>query len=153
MAHAVVAEKTGAAVDLKYDIKSVPQVGKPLDIELAFIAGAALQSMQVRFGSMPGLTLSSDIGPALTDVKAGQIFNQQLTVTPTQPGIYYVSVLVATQTQEGALGRSFSIPLMVGNGTGEAAPAKAGAAKVQKDAAGQAIESMPAQEQPSKGNR
>jgi len=146
MAHAVVAEKTGAAVDLRYDIKNTPQAGQPLDIELAFIANATFQSMQVKFGAMPGLTLSTDTGPDMADVKAGQTFNQHVTATVSQAGIYYISVIVGTQSAEGALGRTFSIPLVVGN----VAAAPKAAPKVQKDASGQKIQAMPAQEKPAK---
>jgi hypothetical protein len=147
MAHAVVTEKTGAAVDLKYDIKNAPQVGQPLDIELAFIAKAELQSMQVKLGAMPGLTLSTEVGPDIAGVKEGQTFNQHVTATASQPGIYYISVIVSTQSAEGALGRTFSIPLVVGT---DAATPREAAATAQKDAGGQKIHPMPAQETPAK---
>ena len=114
MAHAVVMDKTGAAVDLMYDIRTVPQVGEPLDVDLTLVVGANLKSVQIKLSATPDLVLSTANGPVTTDVKAGQLLTQHLTVTPSRVGIGYITVAVTTVSANGALERSFSIPLVTG---------------------------------------
>ena len=59
---------------------------------------------------------------------------------PDRAGVFYITVSVHTQIGGSALGRTFSIPFAVGN------PPAQQKTQPQKDASGQAIEPMKAEE-------
>lgn len=134
--------KPGAPVEVKFEIKDRPGPGKPLPIELAFIPLQDSDYLRVTFIATDGLTVQqSPTMPEYRDVDAGAVYRHTLTVVPREDGVYYASVIVVMELQNGAEARSFSIPVIVG------APDGAAATKPQPptDATGQPIESMPAQ--------
>lgn len=142
MARAVSTAKTGAAVEMRYEILSKPVLGTPFDIEIALVSGAEAETMTVLIAGMPGLTVTNEVLSPLADVRTGQVNTHKFTALADQPGVYYVSVTVTTLLAGTTQARTFSIPVLLGD------PAAAQKATVEpaKDATGQAIQSMPAQE-------
>ena len=144
MAKAVSTAKTGAAVDLRYEILSKPAIGTPFDIEIALVSGAAAETMTVVIAGMPGLTITNEVLSPLADVKAGQVNSHKFTALADQPGIYYISVTTTTLLAGTTLARTFSIPVLLG----DTQVAQKSTIEAPKDATGQAIEAMPAKEGP-----
>jgi len=142
MAKAVSTAKTGAAVELRYEISAKPAVGVPFDIDLALVSGSDTETMTVVIAGMPGLTVADEVVPPLTDVVAGQVYPHKFTALADQPGVYYISVTVTTLSRTITQARTFSIPVLLGDPTAARKPA----VEPQKDAKGQAIQSMPAEE-------
>ena len=142
MAKAVSTAKTGAAVDLRYEILSKPAIGTPFDVEIALVSGAPAETMTVVIAGMPGLTVTNEVLSPLAEVEAGQVNTHKFTALADQPGIYYISVTATTLVAGTTLARTFSIPVLLAD------PVAAQKATVEppKDATGQAIEAMPAQE-------
>jgi hypothetical protein len=144
MANAVVTGKTSAPVDLKYDLLAKPAVGQPFEIELAFLPRLATDTLEVEVTGIPGLVVVSGGKARFDGVAAGGRHVAKVTVQADTAGIYYVNVVARMITQVQTEARTFSVPVVVGT----VAPAQAAAPVT--DAAGEAIEPMPAVEKGGK---
>lgn len=140
MARAVGNGKPGAAVDIKYDFRDKPEVGKPVDVKLAFIPSPGVESLEAKITDMDGITVAGALNPQFNNVQAGQPYEHTFSVLANRSGVYYVSIEVTTYIGGAATARTFSIPLSVG------AVAAQQKKTLPKDATGQAIESMKAKE-------
>ena len=140
MARAVGNGKPGAAVEIKYEIMTKPEVGQPTDVEIALIPGAGVETIDATISGMEGVTVSGQLTANYSQVEAGRAYKHTFSLLPERNGVYYLTVAVSTKMGGASLGRTFSIPLAVGN-----SPAQQ-KAEVKKDASGQAIEPMKAEE-------
>lgn len=140
MARAVGNGKPGAAVDIKYDFLARPEAGKPVELEVALIPSAGVDAMDVTFSGMEGVTLAGTLTASFGSVKAGEPYKHTLSLLPDHNGVFYVTVTVNTQISGASLGRTFAIPFVVGT-----TPVQQKAAP-DKDASGQPVEPMQAQE-------
>jgi hypothetical protein len=141
MARAVGTGKPGAAVDIKYEFLARPTVGKPIELDLALIPNAGVTALDIVVTGMEGVTLAGDLTAAFADVKAGQPYKHKLSLLAQREGVFYLTVAATTQIGGASMGRTFSIPFVVGTPAAKEKPAAPA-----KDATGQAIESMPAKE-------
>ena len=142
MARAVGNGKPGAAVDLRYDILAKPEVGKATEVEVAFIPSAGVDALNATISGMEGITLAGQLTPSYDQVEAGKAYKNTFSLLPDRTGVYYLTVSVSTQMGGVTLGRTFSIPLVVGDLQSQ----QKAVANPAKDASGQAIESMKAEE-------
>lgn len=140
MANAVVTGKTSAPVNLKFDILAKPDVGTPFEIELALLPRLAADTLDVEVTGIPGLTVVSGGTHRFEKVLAGDRHLAKVLVQADQPGIYYVNVVARMITQVQTEARTFSLPVVIGT------VAPAAKTEPQRDAAGEAIESLPAVE-------
>lgn len=140
MARAVGNGKPGAAVDIKYDFLARPEAGKPVELEIALIPSAGVDAMDVTFSGMEGVTLAGTLTASFSPVKAGEPYKHTLSLLPGHNGVFYVTVTVNTQISGASLARTFAIPFVVGATPVQQKPAPA------KDASGQPVEPMQAQE-------
>ncbi|MCM2311871.1 MAG: hypothetical protein NDI84_10745 [Steroidobacteraceae bacterium] len=140
MATAVVTGKTSAPVDLKYDVLAKPNVGQPVEVELVLLPRLAADTLEVEVTGIPGLTVVSGGAIKFEGVAGGDRHVAKVIVQADAPGIYYVNVVARMSTKVQTEVRTFSVPVVVG-----AVPA-ARKAEPQQDAAGEAIQSMPAAE-------
>lgn len=140
MARAVGNGKPGAAVDIRYDFLAKPAVGAPTEIEIAFIPNAGVDALEATISGMDGVTLAGTLTPSFASVEAGKPYKHTISLLPDRSGVFYITVAVNTQISGSTLGRTFSIPFVVGN------PPAQQKAQPQKDASGQAIEPMKAEE-------
>jgi hypothetical protein len=140
LADAVVDSKTTAPVDMKYDLLAKPDVGVPFEVELEFTPRLPAESMDVEVTEAAGLTIVGEKAARFAPVDAGQKYTAKVLVQGDKPGLYYVGVVARMSTQVQTETRVFAVPVVLGN-----APAAQKTAPAQ-DAAGQAIQSLPAQE-------
>lgn len=140
MARAVGGGKPGAAVDIRYEFEGKPEVGKPVQVEVALIPSAGVDAMDVTFTGMDGITLAGPLQASFADVKAGESYKHSLSVLANQAGVFYITASVNTQIGGATLGRTFAVPFV------------AGTAPVQKkpepvtDGSGQPVQPMQAEE-------
>lgn len=136
--------KPGAAVNIRYEFAGKPAIGTPTELDVAFIPSAGVDSMEATLAGMEGITLSGNLQASFTAVEAGKPYRHKITVLPDRTGVFYITVSVSTQIAGSSVGRTFSIPFVVGQPQAEqkAAPAK--------DEKGEAIQTMPAQESSKK---
>lgn len=139
-ARAVSDGKPGAAVNIRYEFSGKPTIGVPTELDVAFIPSAGVDSMEATLGGMQGITLAGPLTASFSAVEAGKAYRHKISVLPDRTGVYYITVSVNTQIAGSALNRTFSIPFVVGQPVVQQKPAPA------KDAKGEAIKSMPAQE-------
>jgi hypothetical protein len=140
MARAVGTGKTGAAVDIKYEFLAKPAVGTPTEVEVAFIPNVGVDALDATISGMEGITLAGELTANFADVESGKPYTHRFSLLPDRMGVFYITVAVNTQIGGSALGKTFSIPLVVGNPPAQRKPAPA------KDASGEVIEPMKAQE-------
>jgi hypothetical protein len=140
MARAVGTGKPGAAVDIKYDFKGKPEVGKPVEVRVAFIPNAGVESLAAKITDMDGITVAGELNPQFNNVQSGQPYEHTFSLLANRPGVFYVTVEVTTQMGGAAAARAFSIPLSVGNVAVQQKKTP------PKDASGQTVESMKATE-------
>ena len=139
MARAVGDGKPGAAVDIRYDITAKPEVGKPMEVQIAFVPRSGVEALDATISGMDGITVAGNLKPHFDNVQAGNSYQHTFTLLPDRTGVYYVTIAVTTTLGGAAVGRTFSIPFVVGS-----VPAQEKAAP-PKDATGQAVEAMKAE--------
>lgn len=139
-AKAVSDGKPGAAVNIRYEFSGKPSVGTPTDLDVAFIPSAGVDSLEATVAGMEGISVTGDLKPSFSSVEAGKPYRHKLTVLPDRTGMFYITVSVTTQIAGSSVGRTFSIPFLVGQPVAEqkAAPAK--------DEKGEAIQPMQAEQ-------
>jgi len=142
MARAVGNGKPGAAVEIKYEFGARPEAGRPVEVEVVLIPSAGVDAMDATFSGMEGITLAGNLTASFTEVKPGEPYSHTFSLLPEHNGVFYVTVTVNTQIGGATLGRTFSIPFVVGDAAGQQKPKVAPA----KDASGQPIEPMKAEE-------
>jgi hypothetical protein len=118
-------------VDLKFRIVKRPAVGEPVEIEVAFIPAVELERLFARFQVAEGLQLVSGAETEHFEHPArGAPVGHKITVTARTDGIFYVTAIVLADSDKESVARTFSIPLIAGEGLTElpAAPAAASVA-------------------------
>jgi hypothetical protein len=132
--------KPGAAVDIKYDFRGRPEVGKPIEVKLAFIPNPGVESITAKITDMDGITVAGALNPQFNNVQGGQPYEHTFSLLANREGVFYVSVEVTTQIGGATSSRTYSIPLAVGT-----TPARQ-EKPAEKDDSGQAIKPMQAVE-------
>ncbi|MFO1393273.1 MAG: hypothetical protein U1F09_05865 [Steroidobacteraceae bacterium] len=127
LANAVSVGKSGAAVDLQYDLLAKPVAGQPFEIELSFTPRKPADSLEVEAHGMTGLELVTGGTAAFQNVTSGQVYTAKLLVLPAADGMYYVGVTAKLTTKVQSEARAFSVPVVVGVIAAPAAPAAAAA--------------------------
>jgi hypothetical protein len=144
LADAVATSKTGAPLDLKYDISTKPAVGQPFEVELTFAPRASADALEVQVSAVEGLTLVGSGGVRFDNVQQGERYTTKVLAQSAAAGIYYIGVSAKMTTKVQTEVRNFSVPVVVGTAVAAEKPAP------EKDASGKPIESMPAVESGTK---
>ncbi len=139
-AKAVSDGKPGAAVNIRYEFAGKPSVGTPTELDVALIPNAGVDSMDAKLAGMDGITVTGNLQVSFNAVEAGKPYRHKVTVLPDRTGVFYITVSVNTQIAGSSVGRTFSIPFVVGQ------PVAQQKASPARDQNGAAIEPMPAQE-------
>jgi hypothetical protein len=109
--------KSRAPVTLKFAITQKPQVGAPVDVRLALIPTAELQQVVGSFLGSEGLELRSGAKtPTFEKPEVGTSINHTITVVPSSDGIFYVTATLVSDADSTSVSRTFTIPLIVGEG-------------------------------------
>jgi hypothetical protein len=132
--------KPGAAVNIRYEFASKPSVGTPTDLDVALVPSVGVDSMQAKLTGMEGITLAGNLEASFSAVEAGKPYRHKVSVLPDHTGVFYITVNVSTQIAGSTVGRTFSIPFVVGQ------PMAQQKATPPKDEKGEAIQPMKAQE-------
>lgn len=140
MARAVGSGKPGAAVSIRYEFVGKPAVGTPTELQIAFIPNPGVDAIEATIGGMDGITVAGAQTASFTAVEPGKPYIHSISVLPDRTGVFYLTVAAKTQIGGSSLGRTFSIPFVVGNVPAQQKP------EPQRDAAGEAIQPMEARE-------
>lgn len=117
MVSAVSAGAAGPPVALKFALNQRPMVGEPIEVEVALIPVSELTRLFVRFQPSAGLTLVKGAeSPQFERPKTGEPIHHTVTVMANVDGIYYITAAVVADAEDSSLTRTFSIPVIAGNG-------------------------------------
>ncbi len=123
MVEAVGPSGTQPPVELRFSIRSRPQVGQDDEIDYALIPQVGgLGTIRLGFGSIDGLRVV-DRGPTLVAIKPAigvPIFGS-ITVRPLKAGLYTLTAAVAVETSNGSVVWPFAIPVIAGEGPAQTA--------------------------------
>ncbi len=101
-------------VRLKFELPQRPKIGQPLEVEIAVLPQEPAQSAQIEASVSNGLRLSNpDARELLADVHADQVYRQRIELTPTAPGVLFLSLDVTLKHDEITATRSFMIPIIL----------------------------------------
>ena len=121
MVAGVTPSKAGPPVGLKFELREQPQAGQMLDIDIAVLPDApAINRIYGKFQGGEGLDLIEGGELAAIDKPAlGSIIRHVVRVLPKQDGIFTVSATVAVDLADDSITRTYSIPVIVGDGLTE----------------------------------
>ena len=112
-------------LDLRFEIGSRPRLGEPFNVSLAVLSSApGVRSFTVSFQSSDAIEVASG-GEWVVEPKpkSATIHTHELTLVPRREGVFYVPLVVVVRQDATPVSRSFSIPVIVGEGaTPGAAP-------------------------------
>ena len=121
MVAAVTPAKEGPPAELKFELRQLPQAGQMLDVDIAVVPDAPqIERIYAKFQGSPGLDLVE--GAELASVAkpvAGAVIRHVVRVLPKQDGIFTVSATVSVDLANDSITRSYSIPVIVGEGLPE----------------------------------
>jgi hypothetical protein len=117
MVAGVTSAKSGPPVELRFDLRGAPQAGQPLDVDIALIPDVATNRVFAKFQAGQGLELVEGGELAAVDKPAaGTPIRHVVRVLPKEDGIYTVSATVTVDLPDDSLTRTYSIPVIVGDG-------------------------------------
>ncbi|MDB6090349.1 MAG: hypothetical protein JWN85_3133 [Gammaproteobacteria bacterium] len=121
MVAAVSATKTGAPVQLKFELRQRPGVGQPLDVDIALIPGSPLvERVYAKFQPGEGMDLldGGDLAPVEKPAE-GVPIRHTVRVLPKRDGIFTVTATVGVDSATDSVARAFAIPVIAGEGLPE----------------------------------
>jgi hypothetical protein len=106
--------KSQLPIQLKFDLKQRPTLGKALDIDIALMPQIDASPANIQVSGGDGLAVAPGTGQIdLAAIEAGQVYRQSVRVTPTADGLLLLSLTVSLKHDETTESRGFSIPLLV----------------------------------------
>lgn len=102
-------------ISVKFRLGKKPQLGVPLQILIAIIPAPDAQIAHLHGSFLPdtGLSLQGDRTMDVTDLRAGEPLERQLSVVPTQPGVLNLNATFTLDQDTGSVTRSYAIPIIV----------------------------------------
>jgi len=117
MVSAVPAGKGSTSLNLKFDIKSRPSVGEPVDIDVDLTPSSEFDRLQVVFRANEGLEIRSGAtSPPVDKPPIDTPLHFTLTVVPRSEGIFSISAVVLSDSPDGSISRTYAIPVIAGAG-------------------------------------
>lgn len=123
MVAAVSAGKGGPPVGLRFEVRSSPEAGQPVDVDLAILPNAvAIDRIvgNIQGGDNVSVVEGGDI-PAVEKPAQGTVIRHVVRLLPKQDGIFTVTAAVNVDLGTESITRTFTIPLIVGDGLPELA--------------------------------
>lgn len=121
MVSAVSASKANASVELKFLLPSRPEVGQVMDLDVAVVPRPPVpDSVSVTFQVSDGLEVVDGV-QIDSDEKlvAGNPIRHVVKILPKRDGIFALTAVVSFAVQNQNLSRTFSIPVIAGEGMQE----------------------------------
>jgi hypothetical protein len=110
--------KAGPPVELKFELREAPKAGEALEVDVAILPDApAINRLYGKFSGGDGVDLVDGGDLAAVDKPPqGTAIRHLLRVLPKKDGIYTVNATVTVDLADDSVTRTFSIPLIVGDG-------------------------------------
>ena len=116
-----------APLDIRFDLRAVPNPGEPFDIDVAVLPDAPAPVMRLEVTGGEGLTIIDPDGSvAFEKIQAGSVTRLKVRASSATAGTQLVQVRATLELPGGPETRVFAFPVVIG---GPAAPAPAPATK------------------------
>lgn len=121
MVSAVSAAKVGPPVEMKFALPSRPEVGQVMDLDVAVIPRAPVpDSVSVSFQVVDGLEIVEGAQLERIDkLVDGNPIHHVVKILPKRDGIFALIAVVSFEVANQDLSRTFSIPVIAGEGLPE----------------------------------
>ena len=117
MVTAVSTTRGPGVVELKFALAKAPKVGEPVEIEFSLLPSIPLERLFARFQAGEGLQLvSGGETEHLENAPMGVAVGHKVTVLPQSDGIFYVTAVVLADSDKDSVARTFTVPLIAGQG-------------------------------------
>jgi hypothetical protein len=114
MVSAVSSGKTAVMISVHFAVEDVPAVGKPLPVAIAIVPHSSFTSVRATFDVPDSVILATgDKMEPAEDVKPETVLSHKLVLQPKQEGVFLVTAVVDTESDDGMFTRVYSIPLIV----------------------------------------
>jgi hypothetical protein len=114
MVAAVSAGKTATSIGVHFALRGTPTIGVPLPVEISLVPHRKFEVVRAQFQSHDGLELTAggNLEPK-ENVAAEAVIKHNLTLLPGQEGLFMVTAVIDSESDEGNVIRVFSIPVIV----------------------------------------
>jgi hypothetical protein len=131
MVSAVTPNKGGSPLQVKFVLVQKPEVGQPLDVDVAVVLGQPLpDAVSVAFQASDGLEIVEGADAfSLSKPAEGMPIRRTVKLLPQKDGIFAVNAVVTLTQPHDSPVRTFAIPIIAGRGTPELAARADTAAK------------------------
>ena len=118
MVSAVSAGKGGPPVELKFELRDAPKAGEALEVDIAVLPDSpAINRLYGKFIGGEGIDLVEGGDLAAVDKPAqGTVIRHVVRVLPKKDGIFTLNAAVTVDLADDSVTRTFTIPLIVGEG-------------------------------------
>lgn len=114
---AVSSGKEGVPVQVQFELRQRPEVGRPAELDVEITPTAPLGRLLTSFHAEDGLTIQDGGAAKESDrPEPGVPLSQTLTIVPQRDGIFYVSTTVLVDSGAESVARTFTIPVIAGAG-------------------------------------
>jgi hypothetical protein len=113
--------KAGPPVALKFELREPPEAGQLLDVDIAILPGApAINRIYAKFQGGEGFDLvEGGELRAIDKPVLGSVIRHLVRIVPKRDGVFTVSAAVSVDLADDSITRTYSIPVIVGNGLTE----------------------------------
>jgi hypothetical protein len=117
MVAAVSPSNSRGPVELKFLLGDRPQVGRPLEVDIAVLPMKEMDRVAASFQAGAGLELrQGEEMAAIEKPEPGAAISHRITIVPQRDGIFFVSATVHADSPTESITRTFSIPIIAGAG-------------------------------------
>ncbi|HEY4213005.1 MAG TPA: hypothetical protein VGM84_16105 [Steroidobacteraceae bacterium] len=117
MTPAVNLSKSTGPLEVKFEVRSRPEPGQPLDIDFALIPSDAILRVMMKVEGDRGLELVKGSDPLTVERPGvGVPIRRTVTVVPKADGIYVLTATVTTAVEGDSKTLTYSVPLIAGAG-------------------------------------
>ena len=105
--------KSPLALDMKFDLGSRPQVGRPLEVNVALIPQMAGGPVSLQVTGSSGFASAEAAAFEIPDMEPGEVYRHTLKLTPSSEGLQVVNVTVSVKHEDVNDSKLLSIPVIV----------------------------------------
>lgn len=114
MSSAVTGSKGNLPVDVRFELMESPEIGKPVNIRLAFVPSMDLYAMHALIkSSHAGITVSDNAQIKFEAPKTGEAKEFGFTATPASSGIQLVQIELTITRDTGDTSFNYTVPVPV----------------------------------------
>jgi hypothetical protein len=115
MVAAVSSTRNTGILGVHFVLNGIPTVGKALPVDIAIVPHRPMASLVAHFDARDGLALATgDELERQRDPSPEKLIKHQLVLLPAKEGVFMVTAVIETESDEGVLSRVYSIPVIVG---------------------------------------